>query len=32
MAIISAVAEEPNLEEKFGDEHREHRSRVRRLI
>ncbi|MGH2847722.1 MAG: methyltransferase family protein [Thermoleophilaceae bacterium] len=32
LAHSSAVAEEPYLEEKFGDEYREYRSRVRRLI
>ncbi|MGH2953782.1 MAG: hypothetical protein ACRDK9_07125 [Solirubrobacterales bacterium] len=32
LAYSSAGAEEPYLEEKFGDEYREYRSRVRRLI
>lgn len=32
LAHSSAVAEETYLEEKFGDEYREYRSRVRRLI
>jgi len=32
LAHSSAVAEESYLEEKFGDEYREYRSRFRRLI